>query len=403
MNQESLTNLLSQVQTIVEKYDAIFTLTGEKFNIFRILKVEEKETKHSLILADLFNPNGHHRYRHEFLKLFITMYKERYKNVQGDNSKFIKKLTKFNVQKGYWVTTEFPIVPTNEDATNGGRTDIIIRNENTIIIENKINAVDQENQLKKYHTAFPEAPIFYLTLEGKEPSLSSRGDLEKGNDYVCISYKTDILEWIEKCEKTIPETDLLKRNLKVIIGQYVHLIKYLTHQTLDNKMENEIVKYIAKTSENIKSARLINANWDKVKKEIINQFNNRIINENVSENIGNFTNEKDILTIKFDNWENYYLDIFFTEDNDLNLQLRVKRNDQTSTSTEEIELEKKIVESLLPLGIKEINKNDLIGFISLIPAGNKIEWEELLSDDTLKMIRNYVKESRNLLKNVEGM
>ena len=52
-------NLLTQVSVISEKYDAIAELTGENFNIFKILKMETKEVKtHSAFLAELLNPKG---------------------------------------------------------------------------------------------------------------------------------------------------------------------------------------------------------------------------------------------------------------------------------------------------------------------------------------------------------
>jgi hypothetical protein len=54
-------NVLQQVSLINDKYRQITELTGEGFNIFRILKVETKEVRmHSALISDLLNPNGSH-------------------------------------------------------------------------------------------------------------------------------------------------------------------------------------------------------------------------------------------------------------------------------------------------------------------------------------------------------
>ena len=77
-----------------------------------------------------------------------------------------------------------------------------------IIIENKIYAYDQEEQLFKYYNKIISENykkenifIYYLTLDGREPSLNSIQNLVIGKDIRCISYKEEILEWIKHCMK----------------------------------------------------------------------------------------------------------------------------------------------------------------------------------------------------------
>ena len=51
-------------------------------------------------------------------------------------------------------------------------------------------------------------------------------------------YKNDIIQWLEKCRKEAVTHSILRET----ITQYINLIKYLTHQTINENMEKEIVK-----------------------------------------------------------------------------------------------------------------------------------------------------------------
>ena len=73
MEQQQLENLLANVSSINKKYEEMARLTGENFNIFRILKIERSEVRmHSALLAELLNPNGSHGCGNIFLELFIN-------------------------------------------------------------------------------------------------------------------------------------------------------------------------------------------------------------------------------------------------------------------------------------------------------------------------------------------
>jgi hypothetical protein len=94
------------------------------------------------------------------------------------------------------------------------------------------------------------APIFYLTLDGKDPSKESISDLKKEKDFVCISYKDDILHWLEACVKEAVNYPMLRETLK----QYIYLIRSLTYQTTNHKMGEEIVKMMLENDEYIEAA-----------------------------------------------------------------------------------------------------------------------------------------------------
>lgn len=80
------------------------------------------------------------------------------------------------------VETEYSIGYKNNDSTEGGRIDIFVydNKKNAIIIENKIYAGDQKNQLLRYYNyAFKNKfkfNIIYLTLYGDAASEDSVGN-----------------------------------------------------------------------------------------------------------------------------------------------------------------------------------------------------------------------------------
>lgn len=85
------------------------------------------------------------------------------------------------------------------------RPDIVITLEDgkTIIIENKILAEDQPNQLYRYSTPNPNW-LFFLTRfghkasEDSEKSEDGKTILKEGKDYFCISYYKHIFNWLKK-------------------------------------------------------------------------------------------------------------------------------------------------------------------------------------------------------------
>jgi len=255
--------LLTQVSGIIHKYDEFAALTGENFNIFRILNLSTREVKlHSSLLAELLNPKGSHGMKDAFLRLFVR------KLFLLDKTQNIDSLQTLNAT----VEVEKRTGAIDSEKKNGGPIDIYIQlpgNKN-IIIENKIYAPDQDSQLRRYYNFDKTAALVYLTLDGKEANEYTT----KNNDYsaeadkidpILISYKDYIKEWLEECKKEATNHPLLRET----ITQYIFLIKSLTHQTMNENMKNELAKLIAENSDLIKSAQEINEVWKDCKFQII--------------------------------------------------------------------------------------------------------------------------------------
>jgi hypothetical protein len=66
-----------------------------------------------------------------------------------------------------------------------------------------------------------------LTLNGRKPSKNSTGGEEF--DVYCLSYREDIIEWLEKC---LPYTKS-EPAVREAINQYINLIKELTGRTIN--------------------------------------------------------------------------------------------------------------------------------------------------------------------------
>lgn len=224
MELQTYKSLLDQVKAINVRYDKINELTGENFNVFKILKLESSEVRmHSAFIAELLNPNGSHGQKDAFLKLFVKDFCFKESQIDTNNCKVeIEKHTGF----------------ITKDGTEGGRIDIIIsdKSHNHIIIENKIYAGDQQNQLLRYHKYSPNAHLIYLTLYGNEPSVESKHELQSNIDYRCCSYTTDIFNWLENCRKEVTVLPIIRES----ITQYLNLIKQLTNQTINDTMKDEL-------------------------------------------------------------------------------------------------------------------------------------------------------------------
>lgn len=237
--------LLNQAKLILEK-DKVSRnesrLRGEQFNIFHVCGVNHYEVTHSAILAEFLNPKASHGQGDTYLKEFLS--------VVGD----VGLPSAFETSEAS-VTTEYP--------TSCGRLDILISNNKgqAIIIETKIYAGDQWEQLKRYDNFSSQKyhvgnyAILYLTLWGDEASKQSG----EGVRYKCISYKDTIQEWLKRCICISAQRPLIRETMI----QYSNLIKELTNQTMDAMNKNELLELMANNAEVV--AEIFNNQSDYIK------------------------------------------------------------------------------------------------------------------------------------------
>ena len=212
---------------------------GENFNVFSALNMCSDEMRlHSRLLATLFNPKANHGLGNEFLRQFLVT------AIKVDDN-YITHCNESIAERYVGEVTE----------TTGGRIDIILEDgKHGIIIENKIYACDQPNQLLRYHNygvkQFGEHnfKLVYLTLDGSEPSSYSLGG---GHfDFIKLSYAQDILGLLEGMVTAFPQKPIHRT-----IKDYITIIKQLTYQDMDTKYSQSIIneaideKYIDATLE----------------------------------------------------------------------------------------------------------------------------------------------------------
>jgi len=227
-----------------------------KFNIFSALHKKTDEVRlHSRFISYLLSADSNHGMGDTYLKLFTN-----------------------NILDIDFDSTEYTV------KTEDKNIDIVIYNHRKeIIIENKIYAGDQPQQLVKYYDLRTAeniekeiVRIVYLTLGRHKPSENSRGNIpcEK---LVCIDYTQEINKWLTDCIKITEGRNQLLANT---IFQYKELITELTSDVNQAKESQNII------SENIEEA------WELEKKtRFFTQRCNKVFNHVKWHTVADFINE----------------------------------------------------------------------------------------------------------------
>lgn len=223
---------LQKIEKISERHRLADEIIGHKFNIFQLIRAGHEEVQvHSRFLGALLNPQEKHFMGRQFLELFLNeivnpVAKKHHFIAQADFKLFIEK----HIEKG--------------------NVDLCLESNNpnqTVIIENKIWAADQDKQISRYvQYAKERTPdpnnrvVLYLSLFGKPPSDQSINGTSK-DEYAIISYRDHIIPWLEKCLILSMNKPYLREN----INQYLDLLKQLTYKP-EASMQNEVKEFLKK-------------------------------------------------------------------------------------------------------------------------------------------------------------
>lgn len=262
-------NILNQVrivsQKIKEQRKEKFE-RGESFNIFNDLGFMSDEVHlHSMFLANLLNPKGSHGQRGKFLEAFLKMLQKSFPAISADSLELDTAIASVEVEKYIGRQTD----------SEGGRIDIYLTDgKHSIIIENKIYAGDQHHQMLRYwnygmsqkgNDTEKSFVLIYLTLDGCSPSKDSLGEDLKENDIVCLSYKSDIRGWLNRCVELASRTPLVRET----INQYISTIDILTNNVME---DNKELLDILRKEENLDAIYDIANN----KNIVVNRFINEV-------------------------------------------------------------------------------------------------------------------------------
>lgn len=246
------------------------------YNLLTTVLNEHDEVRlHSRVIGSLLDVNGLHYQKEIFLEIFLE----------------ILKVTEFefNIQE-----SKLFLEYQNIDLylTDGIK---------HIIIENKIYAGDQENQIKRYYEAiknenkdleYNDILVIYLSIDRLQPSKYSLGNLTIKDNYIFdnhekiaifknINYKNEILNWLDNCLHEIQNIT----NLNESIQQYKNVVEKITNKYKEKVMsqkdfllEKDNLKLAMGLENSIKEAKseIQLLFWEELHKQLTNngyQFN----------------------------------------------------------------------------------------------------------------------------------
>lgn len=250
-------NFFIKGEEIIKKYPR---KRENKYNIFSILKQEEKEEAcHSRIIFNLINDCEKNKLEKTLLKLF-------FKEVLNEE---------FDEKKKYFIERE-------KNLRKYGRADLFIEDSDgkAYLLEMKINAGDQPKQLSRYNQYLKRNykdnyQIYYLTLNGYNPSSYSLKGRTKV-EYINISFVNNIYNWIKKCIEEIGENNKI---LKINLEQYLETLTKITNK-IGEAQKMDFVKMM-REGNNFRVAQEIMSSFEEIKmgikKEFLSELREKII------------------------------------------------------------------------------------------------------------------------------
>jgi len=235
-----------------------------------VLKEDDEERLHSRMIASFLDPSGEHYQSTLFLDKFLE----------------VLNIDEFNIN-----TNDCAVYREYWDKDNG-RIDLYITDgDKHIIIENKINAGDQDKQIERYveiiekenkELKFNDILVIYLSLDKEKPTKPSLGGLKidknilKRNSedialFKSIHYKNEISEWLEKCQYEVQNIT----NLNEVFRQYIDVVKMINNQYKDKIMN--LKDKLLKNKEWFDLAKDISIAYEQAKEEILDNKKEKFI------------------------------------------------------------------------------------------------------------------------------
>jgi len=180
-----------------------------RFNIFRALNLERKEDDlHTPILAYLLNPLAQHGQGDLFLRHFFEVIRKRQR---GLSEAHLLSGGHWTVQREYYLGS-------------GGIADLLVENARkkyVVLIENKIDTDDHDDQIPRYHQWLADHRrdyewrlLVYLTPDGRHP-LSC-----KDCRYLTVSYRKEIVGFLAAALREVSA-----RPVREVVRQYLVILR----------------------------------------------------------------------------------------------------------------------------------------------------------------------------------
>jgi hypothetical protein len=179
----------------------------DQFNIFEAIRSVHVEVRHSDFLSYLLNPSENHGLGDAFVKRFLQ-------RALASSPTSATPLTPIDLD--IW---DLDTITVQREWQN---IDLLLtdeRNEFAVVIENKIDSREHNEQLQRYRKIaeqqFPDWHIIYLYL-------TPEGDLPSDDQYISVDY-TSICEILEQLEATRAST--LGPDIRFAIQHYTQMLR----------------------------------------------------------------------------------------------------------------------------------------------------------------------------------
>ena len=263
MDIEKFESMLKQIKVLHDKLEIKKLRGNNDYNLFlALLDINDEVHLHSRFIYSLLDPNSLHYQKELFLELFIKACGLENFGLDPQIAKVYKEYENIDIY-----------------ITDGAK---------HIILENKINAGDQEAQIKRYIETIQEENygkadiyVLFLSKKGREPNDYSLSGLKieggkilekNGNEvakFKAVSYNKEIMEWLDSC---LDEAGNLV-NLAAVISQYKNVIEKIYGIYKGVQMDQEKISEIMLEKENYKIvSEIVNSAFDKAREKVINNF-----------------------------------------------------------------------------------------------------------------------------------
>ena len=230
-----LNEIFSKIKIIIKEIKEEMKQYPPQFCIFDVINLQRHENYNSNLLAKFLEINIENEItKLSFVKDFLIYLNDKFKwGYYGFKS--IEELEKIN---------HSDIRIKREECANSRRMDLFIsyKKDFAIIIENKIDAGEQDNQLDDYYQNkkkdnYKNLYMIFITPSGYEPyTLSEESKKELGNNFQTLKH-SDIALWLEKIldkyKSLFDENDDESDNDNKYIKDY-RLLKSAMIQTIHN-------------------------------------------------------------------------------------------------------------------------------------------------------------------------
>jgi hypothetical protein len=190
VNPEELNRFFNGAKRKVELAEQLDRTEASGFNVFDLIRPDENRL--SEVLALLLNPRGAHGQGDLFLRLLIA---------ELDAELSTKHTKHATVQRE---------APTRRIDKYRRRMDVLVDADDLVVIENKVNAAEQPEQVKDYlehlrrctQGRSVRSTLIYLTPGGRPPESIDREVVDQeiaSNRLRCWSYGKHLREWLEAC------------------------------------------------------------------------------------------------------------------------------------------------------------------------------------------------------------